>query len=85
MKELKINTNNIMVTQYDIEKVLNEIIAVLNGKYKISNFFVMSNDSRTIQILKPKFEYFRYSENEIPIYKKLWELKIGYIKIIREV
>lgn len=84
MNQLKNNTNNNMVTQYDIEKLLDEFIAILNGKYKVSNFFVMSSDTRSVQILKPKFEYFKYSENEILTYKRLWELKIGYIKIIRE-
>lgn len=85
MSELKIYTNtNKMINQYDIEIILDELIAILNGKYKISNFFILSHTKRSIEILKPKFEYFKYNENEIITYKRLWELKIGYIKIIRE-
>ena len=88
MKELKINTNNkkdTMISQYDIEKLLDELIAILNGKYKVSSFFVITNNSRSVEILKPKFEYFKYDEKQVNNCKRLWELKIGYIKIIREV
>lgn len=75
-----------MINQYDIEIMLDEAIAFINGKYKFSNFFSMSyKDKSYIQIMKPKFYFVSYSEKEIKQYNALWELKLGYYKITREV
>lgn len=88
MKELNTNDKEIkkyMINQYDIEIILDEFIAIINGKYQITNFFSMYKNQTYIQILKPKLHYYKYNEKEIVESGKLWELKIGYYKITRKV
>lgn len=83
------DTNNTeeekMISQYDIEIILDEIIAFINGKYKITNVFSIYKDRTSIKVMKPKFHFYKFNDKEVIQFNALWELKIGYYKIRREI